>query len=237
MISPYFYSGSKEEFIESYLYLVKRITDRFAAYLPAHVEKEELYSYGIFGLLDAVERFSPLKKVKFETYATLKIKGSILDGLRKMDTLSPAARKKVKTVQSAFMELEAQYDNITVEEVARHLHWEKADVEKALEQGNITLVSWDKLAEEQEYLLPDESASLALDQVEKTDKYELLKHALESLSEKERFVIALFYQEELNFQEIAAVLNLTPARISQLHSRAILRLRGKLSRQKKKLVE
>ena len=136
------------EQIEKYLPLVKRISGRLLISLPQHVDEDDLIGYGVFGLLDALERFDPVRGVKFETYATLRIRGAIIDGLRTMDWVPHSARQKIKRIQDAFAEVEARHGRpASNEEVAVLLQMEPRDLEAALHQGQmLTLTSLDEVA-------------------------------------------------------------------------------------------
>lgn len=234
----------KIEQIEKYLPLVKRIAGRLAISLPQHVDEDDLIGYGVFGLLDALERFDLARGVKFETYANLRIRGAMIDGLRTMDWVPHSARQKVKHIQDAFALVEATLGRpAEVEEVAAYLKMDARELEGAIRQGQmLNLSSLDELAdgEDGENLSPismvkDPQAQEAYQDVEIEEQHQILAKAIEKLPEKEKMVVALYYQEDLTLKEIAAVMNLSESRISQLHSQAILRLRGRLSRQKKNL--
>ena len=235
----------KQEQIERYLPLVKRIAGRLAISLPPHVDEDDIIGYGVFGLLDAIDRFEAARGWKFETYASIRIRGSMIDGLRTMDWVPHSARQKVKRVQDAFAELEYRLGRVaTMEEVADLLKMEMRELEGVLAQAQmLTLTSLDEMTFDGEgdnsgtplNLLIDIGAQEAYQIVEKEDQKRILALAIEKLPDKEKIVVALYYQEELTLKEIAAVLKLSESRISQLHSQAILRLRGRLSRQKKNL--
>lgn len=230
------------EQIEKYLPLVKRIAGRLAISLPNHVEEDDLIGYGVFGLLDALDRFDAARGVKFETYATLRIRGAIIDGLRTMDWVPHSARQKIKRIQEAFTEIETQKGRpARNEEVAALLQMDLRDLEAAIHQGQmLTLTSLDEVAAGEEGDTPrtqltDPIAQEAFQEVELLEQKKILADAIEKLPEKEKLVVALYYQEDLTLKEIAAIMKLSESRISQLHSQAILRLRGRLSRQKKNL--
>jgi RNA polymerase sigma factor FliA len=235
----------KVEHVEKYLPLVKRIAGRLAISLPQHVDEDDLIGYGVFGLLDVLERFDVSRGVKFETYATLRIRGAMIDGLRTMDWVPHSARQKVKQIQEAFAEVEAQLGRpATIEEVAIHLQMNARDLEGAILQGQmLNLSSLDELAagdDGESHFSPlsqlkDPLAQEAFQDVEINDQRKIMADAVGKLPEKEKLVVALYYQEDLTLKEIAAVMKLSESRISQLHSQAILRLRGRLSRQKKNL--
>lgn len=231
--------------IERYLPLVKRIAGRLAMSLPTYVDEDDLVGHGMFGLLEAMERFDPSRGVKFETYASLRIRGAIIDGLRVMDWVPHSARQRIKRVQEAFLETEHRLGRAaSLDEVAQTMGIKRKELDNLLIQAQaLSLCSFDELAvsEDGETAGPlvnnlvDLAAQEAFSTVEEHDRLQLLTEAIDKLPEKEKLVVALYYQEELTLKEIAAVLNLSESRISQLHSQAILRLRGRLSRQKKNL--
>ncbi|WP_088187724.1 FliA/WhiG family RNA polymerase sigma factor [Desulfosporosinus sp. FKA] len=235
----------KQEYIERYLPLVKRIAGRLSMSLPPHIEEDDIIGYGVFGLLDAIDRFEAARGFKFETYASIRIRGAMIDGLRTMDWVPHSARQKVKRVQDGFAELECQLGRAaTSEEVAKMLNVKVEEIEGVLAQAQVlTLTSFDETTVDSEgessgsplNLLIDDDAQEAYQAIEKEEQKKILALAVEKLPEKEKLVVALYYQEELTLKEIAAVLKLSESRISQLHSQAIMRLRGRLSRQKKNL--
>jgi len=237
----------KQEHIEQYLPLVKRIAGRLAMSLPPHIAEDDIIGYGVFGLLDALERFEAARGFKFETYASIRIRGSMIDGLRTMDWVPHSARQKVKRVQDGFTELEYRLGRAaTVQEVADLLKVEVREIEGVLAQAQmLTLTSFDETNTDAEgdssgtplNLLIDTDAQEAFIVVEKDEQKRILAVAVEKLPDKEKLVVALYYQEEMTLKEIAAILKLSESRISQLHSQAVLRLRGRLSRQKKNLFE
>lgn len=244
-VNPYeqMRGGWNTQQIETYLPLVKRVAGRLAISLPAHVEEDDLVGYGVFGLLDAVEKFDPARGVKFETYATLRIRGAILDGLRTMDWVPHSARQRVRTVRDAFVTLEGELGRpANTEEAAEFLKVNVRDVEEILKQGQmLMLTSFDEMlgGEDGEGNLSplqnliDDSATEAFDRIEKEEQKRMLAEAVAKLPEKEQLVLALYYQEELTLKEIAKVMSLSESRICQLHSQAMVRLRGRFSSRKK----
>jgi len=238
--------GWTEEHIEKYLPLVKRISNRLAISLPAHIDDEDLLGYGVFGLLDALQKFDPSRGVKFETYATLRIRGAMIDGLRAMDWVPHSARQKVKHVYQGFGQLENTLGrNPSIEEVARHLELPLDELNAILLQAQyMTLVSledvntsdsMDSNTSPLDFII-DPKSQESFNQVEKEEQKQILMKAIDKLSEKEKMVVALYYREELTLKEIAFIMNLSESRISQIHSQAILRLRGYLGRQKKNIL-
>jgi RNA polymerase sigma factor for flagellar operon FliA len=222
----------KEKIVENYIPLIKHIVNRMNISLPPYLEYEDLISYGIFGLMQAVERYDAKKGIKFETYAYARIKGSIIDELRKIDWVPQGIRKRVKTLQNAFSELEqllgrsvndediCDYLNITIKE----LHEIYSEV-----TAFYGILSFDDLIGHEE---TGQSSNRPDIQAEKEEVKEILGTAINQLPPQEKLVITLYYYEGLNFKEIAEVMELSQGRISQLHTKAILRLRGHLSRKR-----
>ncbi|NLU09620.1 MAG: FliA/WhiG family RNA polymerase sigma factor [Tepidanaerobacter acetatoxydans] len=222
----------KEQLIEKYIPLIKHIVNRMNVNLPPYLEYEDLISYGVFGLMQAIERYDTKKGIKFETYAYTRIKGSIIDELRKIDMIPQAVRKKIKMIQNAFSEMEQLLGHsVNDSDICKYLGITKNDLYKIYEEISAAcgVLSFDELIEyedaRQAYRQPDIQA-------EKGEVKEILGNAINKLPLQEKLVITLYYYEGLNFKEIAEVLELSQGRISQIHTKAILRLRGHLSRKK-----
>ena len=236
-----------EEYIEKYLPLVKRLAGRLSIYLPSHIKEEDLLSYGLMGLLDALKKYEPARGVKFETYASLRIRGSMIDGLRAMDWVPQSVRQKIKNVRQAYMELESRSgQSPSQQEVAEYLQISLHELNTILLQGQyVTMLSLEDLVHKGTDgdahnspldMIIDFNAQEQFNKIEKEEQKKLITQAVDRLSEKEKTVVALYYREELTLKEIAQIMNLSESRISQIHSKAILRLRGYLSRQKKNLI-
>jgi len=235
-----------EEHIEKFLPLVKRISNRLAISLPPHVDEDDLLGYGVFGLLDALQKFDPSRGVKFETYATLRIRGAMIDGLRSMDWVPHSARQKVKHVHQGYNDLESALGRTpSLKEAAIHLQIGTDELNTVLLQAQyMTLVSLEDLNNTDHSdsntspldLIIDHKSQEAFNHIEKTEQKRIMTEALDRLSEKEKMVVALYYREELTLKEIALIMKLSESRISQIHSQAILRLRGYLGRQKKNIL-
>ncbi len=233
---------AREQIIEDNLALVQEIAKAIAQKLPQHIEIEELEGLGFLGLLDAVDKFEPERGVPFEAYGRQRIKGAILDGLRKEDWLSSTARRKVKRIAEVYDLLERELMRpATDEEVALELNISLQEFRKTIQEINKELVpleapvAADGEGNTQTFIdiIPaKEDIGVTL---EKKHIQELLVEAIDKLPEKERVVIALYYYEGLNLTEIGEVLELSTSRISQLHAKAILRLRGRLGRRKDEL--
>ncbi|SDM98476.1 RNA polymerase sigma factor for flagellar operon FliA [Paenibacillus sp. yr247] len=235
---------AKQELIECYLPLVDYVSGRLAIGLPKSVSKEDLSSFGVMGLIDAVEKFDYARGLQFETYASWRIRGSIIDGLRQGDWVPRSVREKAKKVEDAYQKLEQQYlRSVTDAEISSYLQVSEQDFQQILQDISITTVCSidDPIREEESEtrlsLLVDEKARNPEYQVNEFFLKESLAKAIERLTEKERTVVSLFYFEELSLSEIAEVMCLSPSRISQLHSKAILRLKGVLGRFKNQLFQ
>ena len=235
---------AREALIVRYLPLVRYIAGRLAFGVPAAVDQGDLESYGLFGLIDAVERFEPSRGFRFETFAAPRIRGAILDGLRS-ESWAPVLRKKAHQLQAAYNSLETTLSRSPTDaELAGALGISSKELQRWQAQlGAVTVLSLDEpvpllgdggeitLAE----MLPDASATDPGREAARLERARGVTEALPVRTEKERLVVTLFYYEGLTAREIGEVLGLTPARISQLHSMAILRLRGRLARRKAQL--
>ncbi len=228
---------TREAMVLRYLPLVKHVAARLAMGLPGHIDLDDLHSYGVFGLLDALEKFDPARGVKFETYAFTRVKGAILDGLRAMDWVPASMRQRARQVEEAFGRLEARLGRSAEDaEVAAELGMEPEEFARALsDMERATILSLDELWGEdsgEDYalldLLRDEHAADPTQSAEWRNREQILAEAVAALPERERLVLTLFYYDGLVPKEIAAILGVSVSRISQLHSRAVLRLRGHL---------
>ncbi len=231
---------ARRKLILNYSYLVKYVAGRVMIHLPSYVELDDLVSYGTIGLIDAVQGFNPDHGVKFSTYAVARIRGAIYDALRAMDWVPRSVREKAKMISTAMAELEQEHKRPpSDEELASHLEISQEKLEKILSQVTIPQVmSLEGLGgngdeEEKPSLeIPGPRDEDPLNIVQDRDMKESLGRAIERLPEKEQLVVSLYYYEGLTLREIGEVLDLSAARISQLHSKAILRLRGMLGRDK-----
>jgi RNA polymerase sigma factor for flagellar operon FliA len=238
------WAPARQALIENYLPLVEYVTGRLAIGLPKSVSKEDLASFGVMGLIDAVEKFDYARGLQFETYASWRIRGAIIDGLRQGDWVPRSVREKAKKIEEAYQKLEQQYLRTVLDtEISEYLQVSVQEFQQMLQDIAITTVcSIDDPIREEE---SETRLSLLIDEKAKNPEYkvnefflkESLARAIERLTEKERTVVSLFYFEELSLSEIAEVMNLSPSRISQLHSKAILRLKGSLGRFKEQLFQ
>lgn len=226
----------REQIIVEYVPLVKLVAGRLNMYLGYTVEYDDLVSYGVFGLIDAIDKFDFDKNIKFETYASLRIRGSILDQIRKMDWIPRSVRQKQKQIEAAIVSLEKEKGvNVTDQDIADKLgitvdeyrNWEGqtnisniASLDEFMEQGTDGSV---KEFRNTTYIEPE--TSVDNDEVKK-----MIMDALELLTEKEKKVVLLYYYEDLTLKEVAKVLDVSESRISQLHSKALEKMKKNLGK-------
>jgi len=225
----------REQLIIEYSSLVKIVAGRLNMYLGYAVEQDDLIGYGTFGLIDAIDKFDFLKGVKFETYASLRIRGSILDYIRKMDWIPRTLRQKQKKMNQAYQKIETELGrHATDEEVAKELDISLEEFENWQNQMKITnLVSLDGFLEQGSELQQSSSGrSIQFAEpeevMEKEELKKVLVEVLETLTENERKVITLYYYEELTLKEISHILEVSESRISQLHTKALQKMKKKL---------
>lgn len=227
---------AREKIILEYAPLVKVVAGRLSMYLGYNVEYEDMVSYGIFGLIDAIDKFDHLKEVKFETYASLRIRGAILDQIRRMDWIPRTIRQKQKKIEAVIREVEQTAGrSATDEDIARGLGISDDEYLDWQSQMKITgLVSLNEYMEQGSDVPRDYSRQTASsfetpeERVEKAELTKVLGEALELLTEKEQKVITLYYYEELTLKEISNILEVSESRVSQLHTRALQKMKTKM---------
>ena len=229
----------REELILTYTPLIKYIATRLAARLPPHVSLDDLISCGIIGLIDAIDKFDLGKNVQFKTYAEFRIKGAMLDELRALDWVPRSVRSKITSLEAAYGTLEKKLGRpATDEEMAESLQLSMEEFHKLLnETKSVTFMDIELLKQRSpelrgsnltELLSGDSNdpfAALSFSQIRG-----LVAQAITALPEKEKLTVSLYYFEELTMKEIGQVLGYTESRISQMHSKAVLRLRSKLKK-------
>ncbi len=229
----------REKLILGYAGLVKIVAGKLSIYLGHNVEYDDLVGYGTFGLIDAIDKFDYNKGVKFETYASLRIRGAILDQIRRMDWIPRSVRQKQKQIDAAFSKIEAETGRLaTDEEIAAELGISPSELDKWQAQSKASaIVSLDEYMEDGnnsgispiDGTVSDEFEPGA--QMDKEAIRETLIGALEELTDKEKRVILLYYYEEMTLKEISLVLEVSESRVSQLHTKAIQKLRLRLGQE------
>jgi RNA polymerase sigma factor for flagellar operon FliA len=230
----------RNRLILTYAPLVKYVAGRLGSGLPAHVDEADLASYGLLGLIGAIERYDPQREVKFETYAIARIKGAIIDELRAMDWVPRSVRSRAREIERAIAALEARLGRApTDEEIAGKLGISEDELNESL--GDIARSSIAALDElwtvsgsggDQIALIDtieDENAPDPQGSLSQTELKEAMADAIARLPEREKLVVTLYYYEELTLREIGEVLGVTESRVSQLHTKAVLRLKARLS--------
>ncbi len=231
---------TRERLILHYSPLVKFVAGRVAAGLPQNIEQSDLVSYGIFGLIDAIDKFDPARGFKFETYAISRIKGAIIDELRSIDWVPRSVRAKARAVERAYSKLENELRRSPEDkEVAAELDMNEEELNHLLSQVSFTgLVALDELLGRQQgegqgtSTVGDTIADRNHDPVEAFEVGEmkhLLADAINRMPDRERLVLTLYYYEGLTLAEIGSILGVTESRVCQIHTKAILQLRGRLS--------
>ncbi len=224
----------REKIIIEYASLVKIVAGRLSMYLGYTVEYDDLLGYGTFGLIDAIDKFDYEKGVKFETYASLRIRGAILDQIRRLDWIPRTLRQKQKKLEQAYHKIEGEQGRLaTDEEVAGELNITMEELETWQNQTfSMNLVSLDEYLEQGSEVRMDSRGSSQFEQpervVEKQELKDMLASALEFLTENERKVIVLYYYEELTLKEISHILEVSESRVSQLHTKALQKMKSRL---------
>jgi len=231
---------ARQKLVENYVKVVKYVAGRMAIGLPHYVDFNDLISAGLLGLIQAVDNFDYKRGIKFETYAIPRIRGSILDELRSQDWFPRSLRRKAKQLEEAYANLEVRYGRpATDQEVAKELDIDVADLDNMLGEvaiASIMSLDADTSTEEndQSTTLGEYLADPSSDDVEKLlaeqEMKELIAQRLAELPEKEQLVLVLYYYEELTLKEIGEILDVTESRVCQIHTKAILRLKGKIQR-------
>lgn len=229
----------RDRLVEQYAPLVKYVAGKVAVGMPHNVEFDDLVGYGVFGLFDAIEKFDPDKHVKFKTYAVTRIRGAIFDKLRSIDWVPRSVRQKSREIEEAVRRLESSLGRTATDtEIAKEMNMSAKEFEKTMLKVSGTAIMslndvWytgednDKVSIADSIESPD---SLQPDTiVEKDEIRRVIIESIHQLPEKEKKVLVLYYYEDLTLKEIGQVLEVTESRVSQLHTKAIMRLRAKLT--------
>lgn len=224
----------RDQIIEEYAPLVKIVAGKLSMYLGYNVEYDDLVGYGVFGLIDAIDKFDLSKGYKFETYASLRIRGAILDQVRKMDWIPRSLRQKQKKIDTAIAELEKSNGKAPSDsEVATYLGISEDEYDNWQGQAKVTnLVSLDEFVEAagERQVEPIRAANSEQPekQAERNEIKRILMETLDVLTDKEKSVIVLYYYEDLTLKEVSKVLDVSESRVSQLHTKALSKMKARL---------
>lgn len=228
----------KAEALRKYAPLVKYVVDRIASSLPKSIEKDDLINTAVIGLFDALEKYDEGRGTKFETYAIWRIRGAVLDELRSMDWASRTTRRKAREVEKTCRFLDQKLGRAATErEIAKEMKLPVSEYVRLLEEvRGAALLSLDQtVSVDEEHdlaglaeLIEDTTARNALEVIEDAESRDLLLEAINSLSEQERLVVALYYYEEMTLKEIGETLGISESRVSQIHTKSVSRLRARM---------
>ena len=229
----------RDRLILTYAPLVKYVAGRLGSGLPAHVDEGDLVSYGLLGLIGAIERYDPTRDIKFETYAIARIKGAIIDELRALDWVPRSVRSRAREIERAIAELEAKLGTApTDEQIAAKIGISVDELEESLTDISRSSIAaldelWSVSGEGDQVSLldtiEDTTGPRPQDALDEVETREALADAIARIPEREKLVVTLYYYEELTLREIGEVLGVTESRVSQLHTKAVLRLKARLS--------
>ncbi|MGB4268492.1 MAG: RNA polymerase sigma factor WhiG [Spirochaetota bacterium] len=236
----------RDYFVVKYAPLVKYVAGKIAMGMPSSIEFDDLVSYGVFGLIDAISKFDPERGIKFKTYAMTRIRGAIFDELRSIDWIPRSIRQKAKQIEQAIADLENKLGRtVEDEEIAKELGITVEEFQSLLNKLSGTAM----LSLNDIWYVGDENDELSILEtleapdtlnpdvmIEKEEIRDYIVDAIKKLPDKEKKVIVLYYYEDLTLKEIGEVLEVTESRVSQLHTKAIMRLRGRLGRIKSNIV-
>jgi RNA polymerase sigma factor for flagellar operon FliA len=223
----------REKLILEYVHIVKYVAGRISIHIGNYMDFEDILSYGIFGLIDAIDKFDYTKGVKFETYASLRIRGAIIDNIRKLDWVPRTLRVKNKQLEQVYAELESVLSRQPTEaELAEKLGVDENEAIDMIKKSSIaSLVSFD------EYIEQNHEAPIFADNnndperaMEVSEVKRMLADIISKLTEKQQQVVNLYYFEEMTLKEISAVMGVSESRVSQIHAAAVLKMRAKLGR-------
>lgn len=232
--------------IRKYIPLVDYVVGKMTITLPHTVQRDDLKSYAFQGLLDAIEKFDLERAVQFDTYAMWRIKGAIIDGLRSSDWLPRSTRDKIRKIEEAYTILEQkELRSVTDYEISQFLGMSEKEVNQVAVDASLSaLISIDETNYEDEEYFVTRAAHIINEEADSPEKHihqqfikKTIAEVVERLPEKEKIVVSLYYFEELNLTEIANILKLSTSRISQLHSKAILRIQAALVNNKEQIYQ
>ena len=225
----------RDTLIVQYIYLIRYVVGRVKITLPATISIEDIAGYGVEGLINAVERFSPQKNTRFETYALIRIRGTILDKIRAEDFLPRSVRKKIKDIKDAQELLKQQLGRVpTTSEVAEYMDMDPEKITQLLSEDTVMTSIYDKRGNADDSVeiidtIEDTHKLTPHEEVEEKNVKSELEKALKRLPERERIIMVLYYQENMTLKEIGATINMSESRVCQLHAQGIMKLKNILS--------
>ena len=225
----------RDKLIVQYIYLIRYVVGRVKATLPSGISIEDIAGYGVEGLINAIERYSPQKNTRFETYALIRIRGAILDRVRAQDFLPRSVRKKIKDIKNKQEELKQTLGRMpTTTEVAEALEMDSDKVSQILSDDATITSIYDKKGSSEDSMeiidtIEDTHKLNPQEQMEEKNVKQQLEKALQRLPERERIIMVLYYQENMTLKEIGATLNMSESRVCQLHAQSIMKLKNILS--------
>lgn len=225
----------RDTLIVQYIYLIRYVVGRVKVTLPSTISIEDIAGYGVEGLIKAIEKFSPLKNTRFETYALIRIRGTILDKIRAQDFLPRSVRKKIKDIKDAQEILKQQLGrNATTSELANYLNMDAEKINQLLSEDTTMTSIYDKRGNADDSIeiidtIQDTNKLTPYEEVEEKNIKSELERALKRLPERERIIMVLYYQENMTLKEIGATINMSESRVCQLHAQGIMKLKNILS--------
>ena len=225
----------RDTLIVQYIYLIRYVVGRVKVTLPATISIEDIAGYGVEGLINAIERYSPKKNTRFETYALIRIRGAILDRIRAQDFLPRSVRKKIKDIKNAQEKLKQELGRMpTTTEVANLLDMEPEKVNQLLAEDTTMTSLYDKRGNTEDSVeiidtIQDENKLNPQENAEEQNVKQELEKALKRLPERERIIMVLYYQENMTLKEIGETINMSESRVCQLHAQGIMKLKNILS--------
>ena len=226
---------ARDTLIVQYIYLIRYVVGRVKVTLPSTISIEDIAGYGVEGLINAIERYSPQKNTRFETYALIRIRGSILDRIRSQDFLPRSVRKKIKDIKNAQEHLKLELGRMpTTSEVANFLDMDPEKVTQILSEDTTMTSLYDKKGSTDDSVeiidtIQDTNKLNPQEQAEEQNVKQELEKALRRLPERERIIMVLYYQENMTLKEIGQTINMSESRVCQLHAQAIMKLKNILS--------
>ena len=227
--------AARDTLIVQYIYLIRYVVGRVKVTLPATISIEDIAGYGVEGLINAIERYSPQKNTRFETYALIRIRGAILDRIRAQDFLPRSVRKKIKDIKAAQEKLKQELGRMpTTTEVANFIDMEPEKVNQLLAEDTTMTSLYDKRGNTEDSVeiidtIQDENKLNPQEKAEEQNVKQELEKALKRLPERERIIMVLYYQENMTLKEIGATINISESRVCQLHAQGIMKLKNILS--------